>query len=92
MAAIAENFPQSQPAPFTYFQRAQLAGAAQESDEVVRLMTEFAEKYPADDKVFFAFDSIGQTETNRGNLGAAVAAYQGFIGKYSADPKAPKPS
>ncbi len=90
MAAIAENFPQSQPAPFTYFQRAQLAGAAQESDEVVRLMTEFAEKYPADDKVFFAFDSIGQTETNRGNLGAAVAAYQGFIGKYSADPKAPE--
>ena len=69
MAEIAEKFPQSQPAPFTYFQRAQLAGAAQNSDEVIRLMTAFVEKYPEDDKVFFAFDSIGQTETGRGNIG-----------------------
>jgi len=90
MAEIAEKFPQSQPAPFTYFQRAQLAGAAQNADEVIRLMTEFTAKYPEDDKVFFAFDSIGQSETNRGNIEAAVAAYQSFVGKYAADPKAPE--
>ena len=90
MAEIAEKFPQSQPAPFTYFQRAQLAGAAQNADEVVRLMTEFVAKYPDDDKVFFAFDSIGQTETNRGNIEAAVTAYQGFAERYSGAPKAPE--
>jgi TolA-binding protein len=90
MAEIAEKFPQSQPAPFTYFQRAQLAGAAQNSDEVIRLMSAFVEKYPDNDKVFFAFDSIGQTETNRGNIEAAVAAYQKFTEKYATAPKAPE--
>ncbi len=89
LAQIAEKFPQSKPAPFTYFQRAQLAGATQNSDEVVRLMREFTEKYPEDDKIFFAFDSIGQTETNRGNVAAAVAAYTDFVAKFGTSPKAP---
>jgi TolA-binding protein len=90
LAQVAEKFPQSKPAPFTYFQRAQLAGAAQNSDEVVRLMREFTEKYPEDDKIFFAFDSIGQTETNRGNVAAAVAAYTDFVTKFGTSPKAPE--
>lgn len=89
-AQIAEKFPKSQPAPFTYFDRARLAAAAQDSDEVVRLMREFIGKYPNDEKVFFAFDSIGQTETNRGNLDAAIAAYGSFAGTHADSPKAPE--
>jgi outer membrane protein assembly factor BamD (BamD/ComL family) len=53
-------------------------------------MTAFVEKYPEDDKVFFAYDSIGQTETNRGNIEAAVAAYQTFAEKYPTAPRAPE--
>lgn len=90
LAEIAEKFPQSQPAPFTYFQRAQIAGAAKDSAEVVRLMKEFIEKYPADDKVWFAFDSIGQTERNSGNVDGAVASYADFVEKYATAPKAPE--
>ena len=90
LAELAAKFPKSQPAPFTYFQRAQIAGGTQNADEVVRLMREFAEKYPDDDKIWFAFDSIGQTERNRSNVDGAVAAYSDFIAKYGTAPKAPE--
>ena len=90
MTEIAEKYPDSQPAPFTYFQRAQLAGADEKPEEVIRLMTEFPKKYPEDDKVFFAFDSVGQTEISRGNLAAAITAYRNFVERYRSDPRAPE--
>ena len=51
-------------------------------------MNTFIEKYPQDDKIYFAFDSIGQTETNRGNVNEAIAAYSRFVEQYPAAPKA----
>ncbi|MFM8231638.1 MAG: tetratricopeptide repeat protein [Chthoniobacterales bacterium] len=53
-------------------------------------MRAFAEKYPQDDKIFFAYDSIGQTENNRANTAAAIAAYEEFVQKFADAPKAPE--
>lgn len=89
LASLAAKFPKSQPAPFTYFQRAQIAGGAKDGDEVVRLMKEFVANYPNDDKVWFAYDSIGQTERNRGAIDEAVSSYNDFVAKYATSPKAP---
>jgi len=83
LAMLAEKFPDSQPAPYTYFMRAQLAAAAQKPEAVTDLMKQFIEKYPADDKVFFAFDSIGQNAIAAGKPDDAVAAYTEFVQRYS---------
>ena len=89
LALLAEKFPDSQPAPYTYFMRAQLAGAAQKPDEVNALMRAFIEKYPADDKVFFAFDSLGQNAVAAGKPDEAIASYTEFVQRYSQSPQAP---
>jgi len=82
LAMLAEKFPDNQAAPYTYFMRAQLAGAAQKPDEVVALMRQFIEKYPADDKVFFAYDSIAQNAVNAGKPDEGIAAYTDFVQRY----------
>ena len=88
LATLAEKFPDSQAAPYTYFMRAQLAGAAQKQDEVVALMRQFIEKYPADDKVFFAYDSIAQNAATAGKPDDAIAAYAEFVQRYPVSPQA----
>lgn len=88
LAMLAEKFPDSQPAPYTYFMRAQLAAAAQKPEVVTDLMKKFIEKYPADDKVYFAFDSIGQNAIAAGKPDEAIAAYTEFVQRYSQSPQA----
>jgi TolA-binding protein len=41
LASVAEQFPESQPAPFTYFMRAQLRASEGKASDVVALMREF---------------------------------------------------
>ena len=88
LAALAEKFPDSQAAPYTYFMRAQIAGGAQKPDEVVALMRRFVEKYPADDKVPFAYDSIAQTAMKAGKPDEAIASYSEFVQRYPESPQA----
>lgn len=88
LALLAEKFPDSQPAPYTYFMRAQLAGAAKKPEEVNALMRAFIEKYPADDKVFFAYDSIGQNAVAAGKPEDAIAVYTEYVQRYSQSPQA----
>jgi len=88
LAVLAEKFPDSQAAPYTYFMRAQLAGTAQKADEVDALMRRFIEKYPADDKVFFAYDSIAQNAVKAGRTDDAMATYKEFVQRYPENPQA----
>ncbi|HEY5769256.1 MAG TPA: tetratricopeptide repeat protein, partial [Terrimicrobium sp.] len=46
LAAVAEQYPDSQPAPFTYFMRAQLRASEGKAENVINLMSQFIEKYP----------------------------------------------
>jgi TolA-binding protein len=88
LASLAEKFPDSQPAPYTYFMRAQIRASEQKPEEVNALMRQFIEKYPKDDKIFFAYDSIAQNSTAAGKPEDAVTAYSEFVDKYPDNPKA----
>jgi TolA-binding protein len=87
LTAVAENYPDSQPAPFTYFTLAQIAGSEGKSDEVVALMKKFIEKYPTDNKVYFAYEAIAQTALNAGKTDDALGAYREYI---QHDPDSPQ--
>ena len=88
LAMLAEKYPDSQPAPYTYFMRAQLRAAEQKVEDVNALMRQFIEKYPKDDKVFFAYDSIAQNSVNLAKPDEATAAYLEFVEKYPDNAKA----
>ena len=89
LALLAEKFPDSQPAPYTYFMRAQLRAAEQNVEAINSLMRDFIAKYPKDDKVFFAFDSIAQNAVNAGKQPEAIAAYLDFLQQFPENPSAP---
>ena len=88
LAMLAEKYPDSQAAPYTYFMRAQLAVAAQNVPEFNKLMRQFIEKYPQDERIYFAYDSIGQNAIAASKPDEALAAYTEFAQRYSEHPKA----
>ncbi|MBU3666513.1 MAG: tetratricopeptide repeat protein, partial [Chthoniobacterales bacterium] len=89
LAEVVEKFPDSQPAPFTFFARAQVLAADQNAAGINELMRAFIEKYPKDDKIFFAFNSIAQNQTNAADLPGAVATWQEFTKNYPDHPNTP---
>lgn len=88
LAEVASKYPDSQPAPYTYFMRAQLFGQDGDSNQVITLMREFIKKYPKDDKVFYAFDSVAQTLLATGKPDEALAAYRDYAQNYEESPQA----
>lgn len=89
LAEVATKFPESAPAPFTYFARAQIFSSNQKPAEVTQLMRDFIGRYPKDDKIFFAYNSIAQNAVNAGNLEEAAGAYAEFVKKYPDNPNTP---
>jgi len=87
---LAEEHPDSQPASFSYFIRAQLYASDAEPEQVKLLMEEFIEKYPEDDKIWFAYDSLGQAATNTGTPDEAAELYEQFAEKYPQNERAPE--
>jgi TolA-binding protein len=88
LAMLAEKYPDSQAAPYTYFMRAQLAAAAQNTAEFNKLMRQFIEKYPRDERIYFAYDSIGQNAIVASKPDEAAATYTEFVQRYAENPKA----
>ncbi len=88
LATVAEQYAESQPAPFTYFMRAQMRASDGKADDVIGLMRQFIEKYPTDDKVYFAYESIAQTAINSKRADAGLATYREFVEKYPESPQA----
>lgn len=64
---LAEEFPQAQTAPFSYFSRAQLMMQKTPplTDEVLTLMKQFMEKYPDAPSLFQAYDFVAQIQNNK---------------------------
>ncbi len=85
---LAEKYPDSVPAPFTYFTRAQFAAAAQKLDEANALLRQFIEKYPKDERISFAYEQIGQNTIALGKPDDAIASYMEFVQRYPENPKA----
>ncbi len=51
-------------------------------------MKAFAEKYPKDDKVYNAYETIAQLQTNAGQTDEALATYRDYVAKYPDNPQA----
>ena len=82
LAQVVEKFPDSQPAPFTYFTRAQILAADQNVEGINTLMREFISNYPQDDKIYFAYNSIAGNQVNSADPAGAVATWQEFVKNY----------
>ena len=89
LAEVVEKFPDSQPAPFTYFTRAQILAADQNVEGINALMREFISKYPQDDKIYFAYNSIAGNQVNLADAAGAVATWQEFVKNYPDHPNTP---
>jgi len=85
---LAEKYPDSVPAPFTYFTRAQFAAAAQKLDEANAILRQFIEKYPKDERIYFAYDQLGQNTIALGKTDDAIASYTEFVQRYPENAKA----
>jgi len=90
LAKLADEHPDSQPATFSYFIRAQLYASDSKPEEVKTLMQQFIEKYPQDDKIWFAYDSLGQAAVNAGTPQEAADLYTQFAENYPTDARAPE--
>ncbi len=88
LSSVAKDYPDSQPAPYTYFMIAQMRGQEGKTDELMTLMKAFVEKYPKDEKVFPAYEFMAQTSIGVGKTAEALAAYREFVEKYPDSPQA----
>lgn len=79
---VATEFPKSDPAPFSYFERASILQKEQKFDDCLAIMKEFIKDYPASPALFQAYDFIAQIQTMKKDGGLdAVATYEEFISK-----------
>jgi TolA-binding protein len=86
---VADEFPKSDAAPYTYFQRTNILAADHKTDEIIALMREFITRYPDHEKVFYAYDTIAQTQVGKVQLTDAIATYSEMAEKHPNDPQAP---
>ncbi|MFV0336995.1 MAG: tetratricopeptide repeat protein [Chthoniobacterales bacterium] len=87
-AELAEKYPDSTPAPFSYFMRAQILSQEGKTAEVNDLLRKFIEKYPDSENVYAAYDTIARNSVSAGDYPAAVKVYRDYFEKYPATPKA----
>ena len=88
MTTLAEKFPDSLPAPYSYIRRAQLLAADGKVEAVNALLRQFLSKYPKNRSVYFAYDTLARNAVNASKPEEAIADYTEFVQKYPDDPKA----
>lgn len=86
---VAEEFPKSKAAPYSYFQRASILSTEQKTDEVVAVLKDFIAHYPESEMLFYAYDTIGQMKINGGKPQEAAASYLEMAEKHPDNLQAP---
>ncbi|MEI7957555.1 MAG: tetratricopeptide repeat protein [Verrucomicrobiota bacterium] len=84
---IADEFPKSEAAPYAFFEQASLLPGPEKANERAAIMKEFIRRYPEHDKVFFAYNAIGQDQIAKGQTAVALAVYSEMVEKHPADPQ-----
>lgn len=87
LQALAEKYPTSAPAPFSYFERARIESERQKFEECLNIMKDFIAKFPDDERLFQAYDLMGQITALKDKV-AATAVYQEFVSKRPSEPAA----
>ena len=91
LAELPGKFPNSPEAAQTYFLRANWFYADKNTSEMTRVLREFIEKYPHDEKVFDAADALAAVLAAQTppRIDEALAGYQKFLDQNGDSPKAP---
>lgn len=86
---VVAKFPKTEFAPQAYFQQAAILGKEGKTDDMMKLMQEFIKAYPDNKDIFYAYDTIGQTQISKGNVAGAIATYAEMAGNHADNPMAP---
>ena len=62
---VAAKFPKTDFGPQAYFQQAVLLGGEQKTDEMLAALRAFIAAYPDSKDIFYAYDTIGQTQVGQ---------------------------
>lgn len=84
---VADEFPKSDAAPYAFFEQSTLLTGPEKADERAAIMKEFIRRYPEHDKIFFAYNAIGQEQIAKGLTADALATYNEMVDKHPADPQ-----
>ncbi|MEO6847001.1 MAG: tetratricopeptide repeat protein [Chthoniobacterales bacterium] len=92
MKELADKHPDSAPAPFTYFRRANVLSTQKKTADASAIMKEFISKYPQDPKVFAAYEYLGMQALSgeKPQADEAIKLYTEYADKYSKTPEATK--
>ncbi len=84
---ISNEFPDANVAPHSYFRRASIYAKDAKAEEMISVLREFIQKYPTDENIYFAYDSIGKHQLGSGQLLEAIETYKQMVAKHADNPK-----
>lgn len=85
---LEDKFPKSDLAPQAAFAQANILAKEQKTDDMVKLLRDFIKTYPDNKDIFFAYETIGQTQANKGDATGAIATYTEMATQHADNPKA----
>ncbi len=86
---VIARYPQSDLAPQAYFQQASILGGQNKNDDMIKLLRQFIHDYPNDKDIFYAYDTIGQTQLAAAKVTDAIATYAEMADQHADNPMAP---
>jgi TolA-binding protein len=87
--AVAAKYPKSDFAPQAYFQQAAILAKEDQTDAMVSVLQDFLKAYPDNKDIFYAYDTIGQTQSSKGKVADAIATYTEMVDQHADNPMAP---
>jgi TolA-binding protein len=86
---VVAKFPKTDFAPQAYFQWAGILARQDKTDEMASVLQEFLKAYPDNKDIFYAYDTIGQTQAGKGKIADAIATYTDMAENHPDHPMAP---
>ena len=86
--AVVAKYPKSDFAPQAYFQQAAILAKEDNTDAMVSVLQDFLKAYPDNKDIFYAYDTIGQTQSSKGKVADAIATYTEMADEHADNPMA----
>ena len=85
---LVEKFPKTDLAPQAVFAQATILAKEQKTDDMVKLLRDFIKTYNDDKDIFYAYETIGQTQVTKGDVAGAINTYTEMASEHADNPKA----
>jgi len=85
---VVEKFPKTDFAPQAYFGQAAILAGQQKTDDMMKLLQQFIKDYPDDKNIFYAYNTIAQTQVTKGQIPDAIATYTEMATLHPTNPMA----